>query len=64
MEQNERLIRVWRVAQNLDVSRKRVYQMVQEGKLTAQRLGPREMRIVESSLTAFISQRNEKQMMF
>ena len=35
------LWRVYRVAKLLDVSKKRVYQMVQEGKIDAVRLGPR-----------------------
>ena len=34
------LCRVWRVARELDVSKKRIYQMVQEGKIDAVRLGP------------------------
>lgn len=48
------LTRVWKVARELDVSKKRVYQMVREGKLEAVRLGPRSMRITRESLQAFL----------
>ncbi len=48
------LMRVYRVAKMLDVSKKRVYQMVQEGKIAAVRLGPRSMRITRESLEKFI----------
>ncbi|NQU44713.1 helix-turn-helix domain-containing protein [bacterium] len=54
------LTRVWRVAKELDVSRKRIYQMVQEGKLDAVRLGPRSMRITRDSLERFISGQRQK----
>lgn len=49
------LWRVWRVAKELDVSKKRIYQMVNEGKLDAVRLGPRSMRITRDSIDAFIA---------
>jgi len=55
MAKHEQLLRVWRVAKILDVSKKRVYQMVQEGKIDAIRLGPRSMRIASTSLEAFLS---------
>ena len=49
------LWRVYRVAKLLDVSKKRIYQMVQEGKIDAVRLGPRSMRITRESIDQFIS---------
>jgi len=59
------LWRVYRVAKLLDVSKKRIYQMVQEGKLDAVRLGPRSMRITRMSIDQFIetgSRLNREQM--
>ena len=50
------LWRVYRVAKLLDVSKKRIYQMVQEGKLDAVRLGPRSMRITRDSIDRFVEQ--------
>ncbi|GEM_PF-4314105 len=47
-------LRVDRVAQVLDVSKKRIYQLVQEGRLEVIRLGPRQMRILKGSLEAYI----------
>ena len=49
------LVRVYRVAKALDVSKKRIYQMVREGKLSAVRLGPRSMRITRDSIDDFLS---------
>jgi excisionase family DNA binding protein len=49
------LSRVWRVAKELDVSKKRIYQMVNEGKIDAVRLGPRSMRITRDSIDRFIT---------
>ena len=46
--------RVPRVAKLLDVSKKRVYQLVQEGRLEAIRLGPRQMRILKGSVERYI----------
>ena len=40
---------VWRVAKNFGVSKKRVYQMVKEGKLSAAPVGSRPMRITRES---------------
>ena len=48
------LWRVYRVARLLDVTKKRIYQMVNEGKLEAVRLGPRSMRITRDSIDAFL----------
>ena len=50
------LTRVYRVAKLLDVSKKRIYQMVHEGKLDAVRLGPRSMRVTRSSIERFIEE--------
>jgi len=46
--------RVARVARVLDVSKKRVYQLVQERRLEAIRLGPRQMRILKRSVEGFV----------
>jgi excisionase family DNA binding protein len=47
--------RVERVARYLDVSRKRVYQLVQEKKIDAIRLGPRQMRILQPSIERYLA---------
>ncbi len=52
----DRLIHVQQVARYLGVSRKRVYQMVSEGKLDSVRLSPRALRITESSINQFIKE--------
>jgi len=54
------LWRVYRVAKLLDVSKKRVYQMVQEGKIDAVRLGPRSMRITRESIDHFVTTGRKK----
>lgn len=46
--------RVVRVARHLDVSKKRVYQLVEEGRLEAVRIGPRGMRILVGSLERYL----------
>ena len=46
--------RVPRVARQLDVRNKRVYQLVKEGRLAAIRLSPRSMRICRKSLERYI----------
>lgn len=51
----QQLWRVYRVAKLLDVSKKRIYQMVREGKISAVKLGPRSMRITTESIDDFIS---------
>jgi excisionase family DNA binding protein len=48
--------RVERVANYLDVSKKRVYQLVQEKRLQAIRLGPRQMRILRGSIENYVSE--------
>ena len=55
MGAHDQLLRVWRVAKILDVSKKRVYQMVHEGIIDAVRLGPRSMRITSASLEVLLS---------
>ena len=56
------LLRVSRVAKWLDVTKKRVYHLIQEGKLEAVRLGPRQMRIPRDSLEAYMQHlRKERQ---
>jgi excisionase family DNA binding protein len=53
------LLRVSRVARMLDVSTKRVYQMIAEGKLRAMRLGPRQLRIPKGDLEIFLRKAQE-----
>ena len=48
------LMRVRRVANMLDVTAKRVYQMVTEGKIEAVKIGPRSMRIVRDSVDRYM----------
>lgn len=56
MNDTQAMLRVPRVAKLLDVSRKRVYQLIQEGRLEAVRLGPRQTRILRDSLDAYIEE--------
>jgi excisionase family DNA binding protein len=57
------LFRVSKVARWLDVTKKRVYHLIQEGKLEAVRLGPRQMRISRDSLEAYMQRlRKERQL--
>ena len=51
---------VRRVAQYLDVTPKRVYQLVQEGRFQAIRLGPRQMRIDRRSLESHVDELLER----
>lgn len=50
----DELLRVAEVARALKVSRKRVYQLVEEGDLLSLRLGPRLMRIPRRSLERLV----------
>ena len=50
----EQLIRVPRVAKLLDVSKKRIYNLIQEGKLEAVNLGIRQTRITRESLEVYV----------
>lgn len=49
--------RVERVARFLDVTRKRIYQLVQEKHLRAISLGPRQMRVSSQSLEDYLKER-------
>jgi excisionase family DNA binding protein len=53
--------RVDRVARFLDISKKRVYQLVQEKRLSAIRLGPRQMRIARQSLDSYLDELARRQ---
>jgi len=50
----EQLLRVPRVAKLLDVSKKRIYNLIQEGKLEAVNLGIRQTRITRESLEVYV----------
>ena len=47
--------RVLRVARYLDISRKRVYQLIQEKRLTAIQLSPRTIRITRDSIEQYVA---------
>lgn len=49
------LIRVDRVARILDVTKKRVYNLIAEGKLEAVKLGPRQTRVTRDSLESYLN---------
>ncbi len=49
------LIRVDRVARILDVTKKRVYNLIAEGKLEAVKLGPRQTRVTKDSLESYLN---------
>ena len=49
------LMRVQRVARILDVTKKRVYNLITEGKLEAVKLGPRQTRITKQSLEKYLA---------
>jgi excisionase family DNA binding protein len=57
----EELFSVPRVAQMLDITKKRTYQMVREGKLDAVRMTMRSMRITRSSIDRFIDESRRRQ---
>jgi excisionase family DNA binding protein len=52
----DRLLYIHRVAKRLDCSRNMVYKLIYEGKLKAVRIGKRDLRISESSLSKFIKE--------
>lgn len=54
MESPSELWRVARVAAHLDVSRKRVYHLIREGRLEAVRLSRRSVRVMRRSVEAFV----------
>lgn len=47
-------VRVFTVSRRLNISRKRVYQLIQEKRLTAVKFGPRQTRVLRSSLDDYI----------
>ena len=49
------LLPVARVAEQLGVSRKRVYQLIESGKLESLRLGPRGLRVTRASIDAYVT---------
>lgn len=49
------LMQVRRVAQILDVTRKRVYALIQEGRLEAVRIGPHQTRVTRDSLEDYVA---------
>lgn len=53
----EEFLRVGRVATMLDVSTKRVYQLVRAGRLLAMRIGPRQVRVSARSLELYVRER-------
>ena len=48
------LMRVPRVAQVLDVTKKRVYKLIRDGRLEVIKIGPRGTRVTRESLDAYI----------
>jgi excisionase family DNA binding protein len=52
-------LRVERVARYLDVSKKRIYQLVRERRLDAVKLGPRQTRITRHSLESYLERLHE-----
>ncbi len=57
MNPSNELWRVTRVATHLDVSKKRVYNLIREGRLEAMRLSPRGTRVLRRSVDALIRDR-------
>lgn len=55
--QKERYYYVGRVAEKLECSKRHVYNLINSGQLKAIKIGSRALRIPESSLNAFISNR-------
>ncbi len=47
-------MRIRRVATLLDISPKRVYQLIEEGAFEVVRFGPRQTRVLRTSVEAFI----------
>ena len=53
--------RVPRVAKLLDVSKKRVYQLIRERRLDVIRLGPRQMRVLKRSVEQYVGRLLEEE---
>lgn len=56
-EQKERYLYVGRVAEKLKCSKRHVYNLVNSGQLKAIKIGSRAIRVPESSLKEFLSDR-------
>jgi hypothetical protein len=54
------LWRVARVAQHLDVTKKRVYTLIAEGHLEAMRLSPRSLRVTRRSVERLVQNRTRQ----
>lgn len=54
-------MRVARVAKILDVSKKRIYQLIAERRLEVVRVGPRQMRVLKRSLEKFMGRLQEEE---
>lgn len=52
---------VARVAKFLDVSKKRVYQLIQQGRLESLKLSPRNTRVTRESVERFIAEAKRRQ---
>ncbi|MCX7044658.1 MAG: helix-turn-helix domain-containing protein [Candidatus Sumerlaeota bacterium] len=61
MTGREQMLRVPRVAVMLDVCKKRVYHLIQEGKLEIVKLGPRQTRILKDSYDQYIEHLRRQQ---
>jgi hypothetical protein len=57
MSTSTELWRVGRVATHLDVTKKRVYALIQEGNLETMRLSPRGTRVLRRSVDAYVLDR-------
>lgn len=57
MSTSTELWQVGRVATHLDVTKKRVYALIQEGKLETMRLSPRGTRVLRRSVDAYVLER-------
>ena len=58
--QTEKLLTVYTVADRLKVSPSTIYRLIDEGKLKAVRLSERNVRVPESSLTAYLERLNRE----
>jgi len=56
----EELYRVHRVARLLDCTRKQVYRLIREGEIKALKMGPRQTRVIRSSLEKYIRKHQEQ----
>lgn len=56
----EPLLRVRDVAEILGVSKVRVYQLIDEGRIPAVRISPRSIRVPRAAFDAWVSAQNER----